>query len=200
MPPANQKPPPVRKRTRKRKRRVASSSESSSDSDSSANASPPKAAVKAQPIQPVEFSSDSDDSDSSSSSSSASSRPASPAGQPATPAHKERVLRPRSPSPEPIPVPIPTFLSGPDGARDSMKETEMRERFRKLWMESVADAFQSDLQELQKVRTPSSFLEKVSYVGSWLSGAKYDQVSSWNSDRFLGRWRRGVYLSVNLGQ
>ncbi|KAJ3525180.1 hypothetical protein NM688_g8445 [Phlebia brevispora] len=154
MAPANQGASQARKRNRKRKRRVASSSsESDSDSSSSSSSSAPKVTIRApvKPRVPEASSSESSDSDSESPSSSSSSRPASPVAHPAS-VQQNAPPRQTSQSPEPVPVPVPTFLGGPDSKEDDTKEQELRARFRKFWMESVADAFQSDLQELQKAR------------------------------------------------
>ncbi|KAI0695717.1 hypothetical protein BC835DRAFT_1414697 [Cytidiella melzeri] len=148
MPPPTKGQTVARKRTRKRKRRVASSSSSSSssglDSDSDSHQVSVPVAKKPQP-EP-----ESSSEDSSSESDSESSRPHSPipaAAEPRAvnvPPTKERSL---SPSPPP-PATIPSFL--PSGVHLSQQEQALRSKFRKFWMASVADAFQSDLEEIRK--------------------------------------------------
>ena len=64
---------------------------------------------------------------------------------------QKKVVYSRSPSP--IPVPIPSFLpTKPDGSVDVEGERQLKDRFRKFWMQSVADAFQDDLVQIHKVR------------------------------------------------
>jgi hypothetical protein len=66
------------------------------------------------------------------------------------PDKRERVVYSRSPSP--IPPPVPSFLpTGPDGSVDTDSERQLKDRFRKFWMHSVADAFQDDLVQIHKV-------------------------------------------------
>jgi ribosome assembly protein 3 len=61
-----------------------------------------------------------------------------------------RVVYSRSPSP--IPAPVPSFLpTKPDGSADTEGEQQLKDRFRKFWMHSVADAFQDDLAQIHKV-------------------------------------------------
>ena len=56
-------------------------------------------------------------------------------------------------SPSPSPAPIPSFLpTKPDGSTDTEGEQQLKDRFRKFWMQSVADAFQDDLAQIHKVR------------------------------------------------
>jgi hypothetical protein len=69
---------------------------------------------------------------------------------PTTASENPRKLR-RSPSPSPPPVEIPSFLPAPGDTNAEEKERELKERFRKFWMSSVADGFRDDLEELQKV-------------------------------------------------
>jgi len=62
---------------------------------------------------------------------------------------KERAVYSRSPSP--TPAPIPSFLpTKPDGSVDAEGEQQLKDRFRKFWMQSVADAFQDDLGQIHK--------------------------------------------------
>jgi len=154
----------ARKRNRKRKRRVASSSESSSSSledssSSSGDERPTTVKLKTQvPNKPilVENSASSSESDSDSDSSEEesdhqrddvemldASAPTEKSGK------KERVVYSRSPSPSPPPV--PSFLpTEPDGSVDTGSEKQLKDRFRKFWMQSVADAFQDDLAQIHK--------------------------------------------------
>ena len=63
---------------------------------------------------------------------------------------QERIAYSRSPSP--IPAPVPSFLpTKSDGSVDTESEQQLKDRFRKFWMESVADAFQDDLTQIHKV-------------------------------------------------
>ena len=64
---------------------------------------------------------------------------------------QERVVYSRSPSP--TLAPAPSFLpTKPDGSIDTENEQQLKDRFRKFWMQSVADAFQDDLVQIHKVR------------------------------------------------
>lgn len=63
---------------------------------------------------------------------------------------QERAVYSRSPSPSP--APIRSFLpTKPDGSADTEGEQQLKDRFRKFWMQSVADAFQDDLVQIHKV-------------------------------------------------
>ena len=156
----------ARKRNRKRKRRVASSSESSSSSSSesgSAGSEDEKpATVKLKTKPPAELvvsehSSSSSESDSNSSSDQESNNQEADvemADALIPPIEKsdkrERVVYSRSPSP--VPVSHPSFLpTKPDGSVDTESEQQLKDRFRKFWMQSVADAFQDDLVQIHKV-------------------------------------------------
>ncbi|CCM00520.1 uncharacterized protein FIBRA_02554 [Fibroporia radiculosa] len=142
-PPA--KPTLPRKRNRKRKRRAVSSS-SSDDSDDSDSDAPKPAAPAPQPSVPAASSSSSSDSSSDDDSD----------DDPRPPQiHKEVEIdhhlahtRPRSPSLSPPPTAVPAFL--PSQAPDQQSEQILRNRFRKFWMSSVADAFRNDLEEIRK--------------------------------------------------
>ncbi|KAF5364354.1 hypothetical protein D9756_001115 [Leucocoprinus leucothites] len=157
MPPAKSANPAPKKRTRKRKRRAASlsSSSSSSESSSSEDESLPKI-VKTVPkvSKPVEESSesesDSDSSDSSSSTSTSAVAPSKDKLPTTTPTPKKSSKLRRSPSPSPPPAEIPSFLPPRGDASAEEKEMELKEKFRKFWMSSVADGFQNDLEELRK--------------------------------------------------
>ncbi|KAH9843489.1 uncharacterized protein C8Q71DRAFT_728655 [Rhodofomes roseus] len=134
--PPPQRPPPTRKRTRKRKRRAASSSSSSgadSDSDSS-----DIAAARAPVPAAASSSSDTDSSSSSEDESLPPRRTQQRTQQSPPPPPASR----RSPTPEPHPV-----APFPGNAQD---EQILRQRFRKFWMASVADAFSEDLGEIRK--------------------------------------------------
>ncbi|KAH7098886.1 hypothetical protein BKA62DRAFT_711673 [Auriculariales sp. MPI-PUGE-AT-0066] len=153
MPPAEAIKRP--KRARKRKRRQAeSSSESSSSSDSSseneagpskASATVTKTAAPAPPAVPVEeSSSESSSDDTSSDEEMLDERP-----EATTKSGPSR-------SPSPIRGDLPPFL--PTDHRISEEErqrhdVELRERFKKFWMGSVAEAFKDDLVTLQKEPT-----------------------------------------------
>lgn len=161
----------ARKRNRKRKRRVASSSESSSSPSSEDNSSgsegegPTTVKLKTQgstkPIVPEDSSSSSESSESGSESDSSSDEESVHQGDDVEmldasgPTRKygkqERTVYSRSPSPSPAPIPsfLPTKL---DGSADTEGEQQLKNRFRKFWMQSVADAFQDDLGQIHKVR------------------------------------------------
>ena len=64
---------------------------------------------------------------------------------------RERVVYSRSPSPASISVPsfLPTKL---DGSVDTESEQQLKDKFRKFWMQSVVDAFQEDLVQIHKVQ------------------------------------------------
>ena len=186
----------ARKRNRKRKRRVASSSESSSSSseDSSSgseNERPVTVKLRTQvSTKPVvsEDSSSSFESDSSDEGSvhleddvemaDASAPTENTDGQ-------KRVVYSRSPSP--VPAPIPSFLpTKPDGSVDTEGEQQLGDRFRKFWMQSVADAFQDDLVQIHKV---GQEIEKENQAHSSSlprSGTRNEQISAGNAGGFFG--------------
>ncbi|THH13852.1 hypothetical protein EW146_g6412 [Bondarzewia mesenterica] len=157
---APEKPVAPRKRNRKRKRRVASSSSSSDSSDSSSSSSdedaPTIKAKKHLPTKQVAPDSSTEDSSSSSSSDSDSdAEPVAPTPAPdATPAatRSSRVVAEKwtSPPPSPPPASIPSFMLHGDVSRGALDEHALKERFRKFWMASVADAFRDDLDQIRK--------------------------------------------------
>ena len=163
-PPAKQ--PAARKRTRKRKRRAAaSSSESSSDSSSSDSDAPDQVVVRVpartskkaqpEPEKPAEESSSSDSDSESERDSDSDVEPARELSPQAAPQVQPR----RPPSPTPPPSTIPPF-AGSKEAGEQRREDEqvLKERFRRFWMASVADAFKDDLEEIRKVRATLLFL------------------------------------------
>ncbi|OSD01963.1 hypothetical protein PYCCODRAFT_1452500 [Trametes coccinea BRFM310] len=167
MAPPGPKPQAARKRTRKRKRRnVSDSSESSSSDSSSSDSDAPqqtavvripvkgKAAKRPQP-QPAPPS-ESSSSSSSSSESDSDDPDVEPARELSTLAAPNAAAGPskparRTPSPTPPPSSVPSFLPG-RGASEQERQNEqvLKERFRKFWMASVADAFKDDLEEIRK--------------------------------------------------
>ena len=141
------KPTTTRKRNRKRQRRAASSSSSDDDSSSDSDASQVQTASKAPPsirLPPQAPSSDEEDISSSGNESSEDDFVHHEVAhqQPQTSADPPR----RSPSPDPRPCPVSPFPGNPQ------VEELLRQRFRKFWMSSVADAFSDDLGEIRKVR------------------------------------------------
>jgi len=158
----------VRKRNRKRKRRVASSSGSSSSSSEDSSSDPEDeepTTVKLKTQVPTKLVVSKDSSSSSESSESDSESDSSSGGESIhqeddvemldapVPTEKsgkrERVVYSRSPSP--IPAPVPSFLpTNPDGSIDTESEQQLKDKFRKFWMQSVADAFQDDLVQIHK--------------------------------------------------
>ena len=161
-----------RKRQRKRKRRNDISSDSDSDSDSDASSSIQQQIVKA-PQQSTDVQGpDSDDSDSSSDSSGSSSSEqlfdkTSPAKQPddVKMADAERdgpsAARrdSRSPSPPPLRRVLPTFLPEDAGSQaEKATQQQLKEKFRKFWMERMAAGFKGDLEQIQKVYRAESKL------------------------------------------
>lgn len=145
---------PIRKRNRKRKRRAASSSSSSSDSNSSDSESvPPQkqapvVVTQAHASEPSSSSSSSSESDSDDSDVPQRVEPTK-----ATPGKvhiKQIPTQERSPSPQP--VPIPSFLPSQAEAAEAVEQEKvLKERFRRFWMSSIADAFKDDLEEIRKV-------------------------------------------------
>ena len=147
MPPL--KPTVARKRNRKRKRRAVSSSsdedDSSSDSDVQKDRTPP-ALVRVPTKAPSSDGEDTSSEDDESSEDDASLR---------QPVHQNtQTFAPsrRSPSPDVRPCPIPPFSTVVED------EEQLRQRFRKFWMASVADAFSDDLGEIRRVRERQPFL------------------------------------------
>ena len=158
MPPAKSTNPAPRKRTRKRKRRAISSSSSSSSSESSSSeeekSSPETVRKVPETPKPAVTSESESDSDSDTSDSSSSIVEPLKDGLPEPgpiPLQKPSKLH-RSPSSSPPPAKIPSFLPPQGDASAEEKEKEMKDKFRKFWMSSVADGFQDDLEELRKVR------------------------------------------------
>lgn len=177
MPPASaSKPAPARKRQRKRKRRVASSSESSSssdsDSDSSGTDNPAVRKVRLQAKKPQQTKPDSSSSSSSSSSDDSSDSdtshrqtrksPALEATQGRNEPTPRRARRSLSPDVPLEPIPPSSFLPDTgDSDEDKRKEDELKGKFRKLWMSSIADAFKDDLEVIQKVSRPRPILNTI---------------------------------------
>ncbi|KAF8607489.1 hypothetical protein BDV93DRAFT_552332 [Ceratobasidium sp. AG-I] len=164
MPPAKATTAPARKRNRKRKRRAASSASSSSSSSSSegetAHVTIPAPTAVARIV--VQDGSDSDSDSDSDSSSSASSSAASGSAKPMSGIQPGMIASPSaytstkpkrrrdSRSPSPPPTDIPSFLPAPGTEGAQQKEEELKARFRKFWMTSIADGFRNDLEELHK--------------------------------------------------
>ena len=108
---------------------------------------------------------------------------------------KERILYSRSPSP--IQTPVPSFLpTKPDGSVDTESEQQLKDRFRKFWMESVADAFQDDLVQIHKVGVHLMKGPLCVLILSTCLGARYEQIPVGNA-RGLFSFRRG-YFYVGL--
>ncbi|KAF7305843.1 Rsa3 domain-containing protein [Mycena chlorophos] len=168
---------PPRKRTRKRKRRALSTSSSSSSSSSEIDV---PVAPKAPPIpvKTAEPSSSADDSDEESSSGSDSSSSDSDTGPYTTKSMPTkgaptttRLQRRDSPSPPPQSPTLPSFLPPPDSPNVVDAEKEMKERFRKFWMASVADGFKDDLEQL-RVKEPNLGQSRLALlIDSLASGA-----------------------------
>ncbi|KAG8742350.1 hypothetical protein FRC10_001631 [Ceratobasidium sp. 414] len=156
MPQAQAAAAPARKRNRKRKRRAASSSSSSSSSEDES----PQVTTRPAPAPTrvvVQADSSDSDSDSSTSSSSSSSSSGSDSGgstklisEPAAATTIKPKRRRESRSPSPPSTAIPSFLPAPGTEGAQKREEELRTRFRKFWMESIADGFRDDLEELHK--------------------------------------------------
>lgn len=161
MPPPN-KPGPGKRRIRKRKRRQASSSSSSSSSSSdsesdSQNAQKAITSPTAIPTAPAEDRSEQSslsDSDSTSSASDTESVPdAVDARMQSPPQTGMGSPQNRSPSP-PSPTIHPLVTLNPTTDEEKQRDAQLREKFRKYWMASVADAFKDDLEKIQKVGCP----------------------------------------------
>ncbi|KAG9219571.1 hypothetical protein CCMSSC00406_0008222 [Pleurotus cornucopiae] len=143
---------PIRKRNRKRKRRAASSSSSSdSNSSDSESASPhkqaPVVATQAHASEPSSSSSSSSESDSDDSD---VPQRVEPSKETPGKVHIKQIpTQERSPSPQP--VPIPSFLPSQAEAAEAVEQEKvLKERFRRFWMSSIADAFKDDLEEIRK--------------------------------------------------
>ncbi|CAE6510740.1 unnamed protein product [Rhizoctonia solani] len=157
MPPAKAATIPTRKRNRKRKRRAASSSSSSSDSSSSSEDESPQvttipvssAGATARVIAQQDDSDSDSDSDSSASETSSTVRSTSPQPTAATESLPKSKRR-DSHSPSPPPTNLPSFLPPPGTDNACQREEELKARFRRFWMASVADGFRADLEELHK--------------------------------------------------
>jgi hypothetical protein len=139
-----------RKRVRKRKRRAvsSSSSSSSSSSDSDTGAVPQKPKVLSpvrEPVLEASVSESSSDSDSDTSREAPAPPDAIVIDQPIKDVPSKRI----SPSPSPPPRVIPSFIPPINGTE---KDIQLKDRFRKFWMESIADGFRDDLEEIHKVR------------------------------------------------
>lgn len=186
----------ARKRNRKRKRRIASSSESSESSTSDSEDERPatvklKTQVPAKPVVSEDSSSSSESSESESDSEPSSDEESvnqerdiemidasvSPAGKSDK---RERNVHSRSPSP--VPALVPSFLpTKPDGSVDTESEQQLKTRFRKFWMQSVADAFQDDLVQIHKVWHEVSRQEIPTYLFLPHSGTRNEQISASNT-------------------
>lgn len=102
-------------------------------------------------------SSDSEYSDSDSSSSFSASSPPKMLQPKASEVPKPKAagstLRRSSPSPSPPPAEIATFLPPKNAAvvaKNVVQEQAVKDRFRQLWMASVADGFKEDLEDIRK--------------------------------------------------
>jgi ribosome assembly protein 3 len=159
MPPLN-KPGRGKQRIRKRKRRQASSSSSSSSSESESDAPTAQqatASLTAIPTAPAEEDSSEQsslsDSNSVSSASDAESVVRDDGGGNARLKSPHRTgTGPQSRSPSPPSPTIPSLVTlKPTTDEEKQRDAQLREKFRKFWMASVADAFKDDLEKIQKV-------------------------------------------------
>nr|GAT53094.1 predicted protein [Mycena chlorophos] len=181
---------PPRKRTRKRKRRALSisSSSSSSSSESDAPVAPKPPSIPAKTAEPASSSEEEEDSSSSSDDSSDSSSESEAelvATKPAPTKSAPRAARPPrrdSPSPEPHSPTLPSFLPPPDAPNFVDAEKEMKERFRKFWMASVADGFKDDLEQI-RVKEPNLGQSRLALlIDSLASGADVFSSSTSQAD------------------
>ncbi|EJU05970.1 hypothetical protein DACRYDRAFT_12791 [Dacryopinax primogenitus] len=148
-----------KKRTRRRKRREVSDSSSSDDSASESEDVPVPKTNPAPPVkvpQPAEESEDDTESDDDESSDEDVVGPTAPHGDmEMAPAHEPSEAAPRphkripSRSPSPPAPALPPFLPTAKDVREE-KEKQLKDRFRKYWMTSLADAFADDLDEIRK--------------------------------------------------
>ena len=103
---------------------------------------------------------------------------------------QERAVYSRSPSPSP--APIPSFLpTKTDGSADTEGEQQLKDRFRKFWMQSVADAFQDDLVQIHKVQLGFCEWKTDSFPSNHL-GTRDEQISVGDACGLLGL-RRGCF-------
>ena len=145
----------ARKRIRKRKRRAAIFSSSSSSSSDSSDSDSDVQLIPATVPNPNHLSSSSSSSDSDSSSSFSASTPPKTLQPKASeiPKDTSSTLRRSSFSPSPPPAEIATFLpstSAVVAAKNVVQEQAAKDRFRQLWMASVADGFKEDLEDIRK--------------------------------------------------
>lgn len=109
---------------------------------------------------------------------------------------KERVVYSRSPSPSPPPV--PSFLpTESDGSVDTESERQLKDRFRKFWMQSVADAFQDDLAQIHKVGV-REISETLTHSSLYL-GTRHEQISAGDACRLFGFRRGCLYFKLFSG-
>jgi len=156
MPPPN-KPGLGKRRIRKRKRRQAQSSSSSSSSDSdsdSQNAQKVTASPAAVPTAPAEDRSEhSSFSDPDSTASASDAESVRDGGDARLQSPKRTAPRQQSRSPSPPDPTIPRLVTlNPTTDEEKQRDAQLRDKFRKFWMASVADAFSDDLEKIQKVR------------------------------------------------
>ena len=154
MPSAKSTNPAPRKRTRKRKRRAVSVSSSSSSSQPSSSSEEESSSdtIRKVPVTPKPAVSSESESDSDSDTSSI----VTPSKDGLTLSQKPNKVH-RSPSPSPPPVEIPSFLPPRRDVSAEEKEKDLKDKFRKFWMSSVADGFRDDLEELRKVRVQGAW-------------------------------------------
>ncbi|EPS95234.1 hypothetical protein FOMPIDRAFT_1025902 [Fomitopsis schrenkii] len=138
------KPTAPRKRNRKRKRRAASSSSSDDDSSSDSDVPQVQSVPKLPPVRVASKAPSSQEEETSSSEEESSEAESVRRGVAHQGPQASTIPPRRSPSPDPRPCPIPPFPG------DSQDDELLKQRFRKFWMASVADAFSDDLGEIRK--------------------------------------------------
>ncbi|KAJ7595075.1 hypothetical protein C8J56DRAFT_1044781 [Mycena floridula] len=166
-------PAAPRKRNRKRKRRAASASSSSSSSDSSSSEDEAPAVVVPAKDASSESSSSSSSDSSDSDSDSDVPKPKHVPEMKAQPA-----ARRASPSPPPAEISIPSFLPSTKSPEHPAKEQEMKAKFRKFWMASLADGFSEDLEEVRKLEPNLTKSRLALLIESLASGSDVFSTSS----------------------
>jgi ribosome assembly protein 3 len=185
-----------KRRNRKRKRRQAASSSSSSSSSSESGSEDEKPAnvvaiekqvppVQKEPSPDSTATSDSSESSNSSSESEESSeddedeeKDEGEDEEMKSPKPTKRKYPSRSPSPRNSDLPM-SLPMNPTTKQEKLKDAEMKERFRKYWMSSVAEGFKDELEQLQKVfNICKSFLWQTDRC----TGTEYEQTKTCDAD------------------
>ncbi|KAI0036972.1 hypothetical protein K488DRAFT_75556 [Vararia minispora EC-137] len=195
--------------SKKRMARRAPSSEISSDESTQPAVlkfAKPKPALKTRPTEPRSPSASSSSSSSSSADDSDEEQTrddsleimsGTPSGDAAKEVRKQAHRR-RTPSPSPPPAPISSFLPQA-GAADAQKaEQELKEKFRKFWMASVADGFRDDLEQIHK--EPNMTTSRLALLIDSLASGADVYSSSVDGVGAMDISEMGIVLNNGMGQ